>query len=214
MRLGPGCIPFPFSRLYVMAVARQSLFRGLYLEVAREVSAELPQGRVLDAGCGPGDLAMRLAGLAPSLQVWGVDISKDMIRLARKRAAATAAADRLHFERADVACLPFAAASFDACVSTIALHHWRRPWLALSALYQVLRPGGFALIRDIDRNASGAAIRAAARRHGAAVRLIHLARLIESFPSQESLRRLLAESPFPTFSVERCGVFLRARLEK
>ena len=89
MRFEPESIPFPFSRLYLLAVARSAFFRDVYAQVARECSAELRSGAVLDVGCGPGDLALRLAELRPGLQVVGIDISADMVRLASRQAAAS-----------------------------------------------------------------------------------------------------------------------------
>ncbi len=214
MRLEPESIPFPFSRLYLRAVARHAFFRDIYASVAGSVAAELREGAVLDLGCGPGRLALRLAELRPGLQVWGIDISRDMVRLASREAAATPQAPRLHFRQADAARLPFESATFDACVSTIALHHWRRPAEALGEAYRVLRPGGFCLICDFDREMSAAAIRGAAGRYGLKMYFLHAARHLEPFWSAGALGRLLEASAFERWRLERRGVLLWARLKK
>jgi ubiquinone/menaquinone biosynthesis C-methylase UbiE len=214
MRLEPESIPFPFSRLYLLAVARSKFFRTLYATVAEEVSAQLREGVVLDAACGPGDLAIKLAGLRPGLKIWGVDLSRDMVRLAARQAAASPHGARLRFERADVARLPFAEAAFDAAVSTVSLHHWRRPGQALAELHRVLKPYGFVLLCDFDRDMPAAAISAAVHRYGSKMYFLYATRLIEPFYSAASLGRLLEASPFPRWRVEPRGVLLWARLEK
>lgn len=215
MRLEPESIPFPFSRLYLLAVARSAFFRDLYATLAKEVSAELTSGKVLDAGCGPGDLALRLAELRPGLRVVGIDVSSDMVRLAARRASGSPQAARLRFERADVADLSaFPDASFEAVVSSIALHHWRRPERALEELWRVLRPGGFVLLVDFDRDMPNVAVAAAARRCGLQVYLLHAAKRIEPFWRAADLGRLLGGSPFQQWRVERRGVLLWARLRK
>jgi len=214
MRLEPESIPFPFSRLYLRAVTRTRFFRDVYASLAQEAAAQLTSGAVLDAGCGPGDLALRLAELRPGLTVWGIDISADMIRLATRRALSTPQAPRLRFERADVAALPLPDASLEAAVSSIAFHHWRRPGVALAELWRVLKPGGFATIVDLDRDMDRAAIRSAVRRWGRKMYFLHVAKRIEPFYSRGRLEPLLAASPFEHWRVERRGVLLWMRLEK
>ena len=63
-----------------------------------------PPARVLDAGCGPGLYAVRLARLG--YRVDGVDIGPAVIRHARREARAAGVAAQTHFEVADVRHLP------------------------------------------------------------------------------------------------------------
>jgi ubiquinone/menaquinone biosynthesis C-methylase UbiE len=215
MRFEPESIPFPFSRLYLLAVARSAFFRDVYVQVARECSAELRSGAVLDVGCGPGDLALRLAELRPGLKVVGIDISADMVRLAARQAAASPHAARLRFERADAANLSgFPDASFEAAVSSISLHHWRRPERVLEELWRVLKPGGFALLADFDRDMPHQAIAASAHRYGPKMYLLHAAKRFEPFYGAAALGRLLKVGPFRPWRIERRGVLLWARAVK
>src|SRR6476620_6955535 len=58
---------------------------------------QLPaEAKVLDAGCGTGEISQRLATLFPSATVLGVDLIADHLERARIRCAALA--DRVHFE--------------------------------------------------------------------------------------------------------------------
>ena len=120
-----------------------SLFRGVAADVA---AASATGARVLEVGCGPGHLSMRLA--EQGLEVTGLDLDPAMI--ARAQAKPTQADDtrRPSFVVGDVAALPFPDASFDLAVSTFSVHHWAEPATGLAEIGRVLRPGGRALIWD------------------------------------------------------------------
>ncbi|MFF5218588.1 class I SAM-dependent methyltransferase [Micromonospora sp. NPDC000442] len=79
---------------------------------------ELRSGRVLDAGCGTGDLALYLAGHV--VEVVGCDLSPTAVEQARRKAASRALPVR--FEVADLTALTRFAGWFDAVVDCGALH--------------------------------------------------------------------------------------------
>ena len=137
----------PNATLYDAATA--PLLSGFFLRVATDLARFAPRGQVLEVGSGPGRLAVKLAELAPGVQVTGVDISPEMVERASSLAANSCVADRVEFLVGDVASLPFADASFDAVVSTFSLHHWPDPANGLKEIYRVLRPGGVARVYDV-----------------------------------------------------------------
>jgi SAM-dependent methyltransferase len=126
------------------------LFRSVAADVAAVASAGFPDGaRVLEVGCGPGRLSMRLArryGLA----VTGLDIDPAMIGRARANAdrAGTGGGLGPSFLVGDVASLPFPDGSFDLVVSTLSMHHWAEQAVGLAEIGRVLCPGGRALVWD------------------------------------------------------------------
>lgn len=137
----------PSARVY-------DLFSAVAVEpvlarVAREVAAMYPTGHLLDAGCGPGRLAVRIARECPGLEVVGLDIDPEMIALARRRAESSGVADRVRFEVGDAAAMPFLDGQFGFVVSTFSLHHWARPRAGLDEVHRVLRAGGQACIYDV-----------------------------------------------------------------
>ena len=135
------------SRVYDVVMVR--LTRRLYHRVIADLAAlQLVEGKVLDAGTGPGTLVRELARSLPGLQVYGIDLSEDMIRLARAHARSEQLEERVHFESGDVAHLPYPDQSFDVVVSTISMHHWDELEQPLRELYRVLRPGGRLWIYD------------------------------------------------------------------
>ncbi|HEX7734866.1 MAG TPA: class I SAM-dependent methyltransferase [Ktedonobacteraceae bacterium] len=135
------------SRVYDVVMVR--LTSKLYQRVVDDLTLlGLDQGQVLDAGTGPGTLARHIARHQPQLQVYGVDISADMIQLAREHTEREQLTERVHFEAGNVAHLPYPDHSFDVIVSTISMHHWYELEQPLRDLHRVLRPGGRLLIYD------------------------------------------------------------------
>ncbi|GHO89723.1 class I SAM-dependent methyltransferase [Dictyobacter formicarum] len=135
------------SRVYEQTMVR--LTRPLYQRVIEDLaSLQLYEGKVLDVGTGPGVLARDIAHSFPRLQVYGIDLSTDMIRLARERTRQEQIKERVQFDIGDVRQLPYPDHSFDVVVSTISLHHWQELEQPLRELYRVLQPGGRVWIYD------------------------------------------------------------------
>jgi SAM-dependent methyltransferase len=102
---------------------------------------------LLDVGCGPGSITVGLADIVAPAPVVGIDIQAALV--ARAQAAADGRAN-LRFEVADLHCLPFADASFDAVFANGVLMHLGEPMRALAEMHRVLRPGGVVGVRDPD----------------------------------------------------------------
>jgi SAM-dependent methyltransferase len=118
--------------------------------IAADIAAVTPDGaRVLEVGCGPGHLSIRLARQY-GLEVTGVDLDPTMVTRARANADRPETDDqrRPEFLVGDVATLAFPDRSFDLVVSTLSMHHWADPAAGLAEIGRVLRPGARALIWD------------------------------------------------------------------
>jgi ubiquinone/menaquinone biosynthesis C-methylase UbiE len=105
--------------------------------------------RVLDCGCGAGSITLGLAEAAAPGEVIGIDVEPVQIERAQSLAAAQGATN-VQFKVADITCLPFPDASFDAVFAHAVLYHLADPHHALKECRRVLRPTGCIGIRDID----------------------------------------------------------------
>lgn len=127
------------------------VFGSFFERVAADIAAPAPEGtRVLDVGCGPGQLTHVLAR-RHRLDVTGVDLDPAMIGRARTNAERAHDGDthRPTFLVGDVASLALPDASFDLVVSTLSMHHWADPAGGLAEIGRVLRPDGRALVWDL-----------------------------------------------------------------
>ena len=98
---------------------------------------------VLDVGCGTGAFSRRLATRAA--QVTAIDLSPEMIRVARSRSVAF---HNLEFEVADVMSCSFPAAHFD-CITTVATLHHVPINQVLVKVREWLKPGGVLIVLDL-----------------------------------------------------------------
>lgn len=104
---------------------------------------------VLDAGCGDGALAVRLARRHPEWQVTGADLDDALLERARG-AAARSHASNAHFVRADLTG-DLGSAAYDAVASVEALEEIEADADALRSLVAALRPGGLLVLHVPER---------------------------------------------------------------
>jgi ubiquinone/menaquinone biosynthesis C-methylase UbiE len=99
-----------------------------------------PNAQILDAGCGTGEVASRLADLFPEAQVLAVDILDHHLALARQRYAQLAS--RLRFEHQSIFELAAPSDTFDLAVCRHVLHSVPQADRVLKELARVTKPGG------------------------------------------------------------------------
>jgi 2-polyprenyl-3-methyl-5-hydroxy-6-metoxy-1,4-benzoquinol methylase len=108
-----------------------------------------PGQRVLDVGCGAGDVALLAAGLVgPAGSVTGIDRSPEAIAQARRRAY-DAGINGITFVRADLA--DFAGGrDFDAVVGRHVLFHQADPVAFVRQAARLVRPGGVLAVHEMN----------------------------------------------------------------
>jgi 2-polyprenyl-3-methyl-5-hydroxy-6-metoxy-1,4-benzoquinol methylase len=133
-----------FQALEGMAASPQI---GRVRAVAESALGAAPGERVLDAGCGAGEVARALAAqVAPEGQVTAIDASNAMIEYA----AAKDAGAGVRYQVGDVERLPFDDDAFDAVRCERVLQHLAEPDAGLGELVRVTRPGGRVCVIDTD----------------------------------------------------------------
>ncbi len=94
--------------------------------------------RVLDVGCGTGNLSSCLSGNAAIRSVHGIDLCPAYVEHAKRHAQGA----RLTFQVADACALPFPNATFDHAASLLVLQFIPQPERAVREMRRVTRPGG------------------------------------------------------------------------
>jgi ubiquinone/menaquinone biosynthesis C-methylase UbiE len=117
-------------------------------ELVREALGAVRGDRILDVGCGPGFYCLELAEIVGSSgSVVGVDSSHPMLELARARCAGL---DNIELIEGEATALPVESGTFDGAVCVQVLEYVSDVDEAVAELHRALRPGGRAVVWDVD----------------------------------------------------------------
>lgn len=128
-----------------------------YSEMLWTLTAYLPHGwhpaRILELGCGTGNLSVTLAHAFPEASFYFVDLSTESLDVLSKRLSSSV---QYQAEPRDMRELQFAEESFDWITSSIAIHHLRseEKMLLFKSAHRWLRPGGIFSYADQFRGAT------------------------------------------------------------
>ena len=103
--------------------------------------------RVIDLGCGTGEVAGRIKKIFPHSQITCVDLAENMLRAARARLGEN---DRMRYQRSSFEHYSFDS-TYDVAVSSLALHHLAsdsEKYEFYKKIYAALNPGGIFFTAD------------------------------------------------------------------
>ena len=118
--------------------------------VVNEVRRAKPR-RILDVATGTGDLAIALAQRIRDVQVMGVDLSEEMLAVARRKVEARGLDNRIVLERGDAEHLDVADASVDAATVAFGVRNFGDLAAGLRELARTIKPGGKVVILEFSR---------------------------------------------------------------
>lgn len=167
------------SGVYDTRFVQRVAYRPTQDQVIDELREFAPR-RVLDVGCGTGQLAARLPDALDAEQVWGCDAAPGMLEQARRRSAAV---DWIQGTAENV---PLPDGSVDAIVSTEAFHWFDQP-AALREFHRLLTPGGHLVVAFVSPRT-----RAASR----ALNASGLVGVGGHWPHRAKMRRLATDAGF------------------
>ncbi len=108
-------------------------------------------GRVVDLGCGPADIPIRLARALPGAHVTAVDASEPMLALARQAVAAAGLVSQIELVAGRLPGLPLPERGFDAVISNSLVHQLPDPLPFWRETRRLVRPGDPILVVDLSR---------------------------------------------------------------
>jgi ubiquinone/menaquinone biosynthesis C-methylase UbiE len=132
-----------WSLVYDLPLVQRATYRPVHDAVLRTLGAR-PALRVLDLGCGTGQLAARIKQAHPASDVFGCDFSAGMLSRAAGRCR------DVRWIQGNAGRLPFRDRTFDAVTSTEAFHWFPDQDAVLREVYRVLKPGGRLLLAMVN----------------------------------------------------------------
>ncbi|MCS7198289.1 MAG: bifunctional demethylmenaquinone methyltransferase/2-methoxy-6-polyprenyl-1,4-benzoquinol methylase UbiE [Candidatus Bipolaricaulota bacterium] len=128
----------------VLSLNRDRLWRR---ELVRQ-AAPRPSERLLDVCTGTGDVVLEFARVCPDLQIVGLDLSEEMLRVAREKFARWSLDRQVRLVQGNALELPFADDSFEIATMAFGLRNLPDRSRGLREIYRVLSPGGRLLILE------------------------------------------------------------------
>jgi len=116
---------------------------------------DLTEGSIVDLGCGPGDIVLRLAERLPSCTVHGIDGSAAMLKFAADRLFELPRLQgRVQFVEGRLPGVQMPLGRYDAVTSNSLLHHLHDPAALWRGIRELGAPGAAVLVMDLFRPAS------------------------------------------------------------
>jgi ubiquinone/menaquinone biosynthesis C-methylase UbiE len=125
-----------------------------WLETRLIIGSGISSGLALEIGPGPGYLGLEWLKNTEGTTLQGMDISQDMIEIARRNAAEYGLKDKVKYVKGDARKMPFESDHFDAVFTNGSLHEWSHPEEIINEIARVLKPGGRYCISDMKRDMS------------------------------------------------------------
>ncbi len=105
----------------------------------------IDQIRVLDAGCGTGELLACCASVFPQAHFTGIELSPKSLEIAKKNAAHVEAIN-IEFYQKDIMDVTAELGSFDVIICSGVIHHLSQPEKGVNCLAKLLEPGGIMIL--------------------------------------------------------------------
>lgn len=133
-----------------------SLRQDVYWRREMVRALRLPEGAaVLDAACGTGDVMVEIMAQKPDATVYGIDFSKQMLRLAKEKITDLGFASQSGLVAADAQRLPFCQSRMDAVTIAFGIRNIPDRKKALDNFREALKPGGILAVLELNTPSRG-----------------------------------------------------------
>lgn len=132
---------------------------GLFVALLEEMGPQQLSGRLLDLGCGPGDIPLQLAKRHPKLEIDAVDGAAAMLDLAQEKLdPSPELANRVHLLHDHLPSRRLARHHYHYVVSNSLLHHLEDPQSLWDTIATCGEPAALVLVMDLARPTSPTAV--------------------------------------------------------
>jgi len=107
--------------------------------------------QILDIAAGTGDLSIMAAKKFKGAEVTGIDLSQNMLNVAKNKAKLKAPSQQIHFVQGDCLKMPFADDTFDLATIAFGIRNFENINAGCQEIRRVLKPGGTLLIIELSR---------------------------------------------------------------
>ena len=140
-----------YNTRYYDLMMRKMRDRG-WIETNLILKEGISSGLALEIGPGPGYLGLEWLKKTQGTRLKGLEISGDMITLAKKNALEYGLSSRVDYYQGDAQRMPFPDNHFEAVFTNGSLHEWAHPESIFNEIARVLKPGGKYFISDLNRD--------------------------------------------------------------
>ena len=138
------------ARAYAEADFTES--NTLFVDLFRSRFPDFRAGRLLDLGCGPADITLRLATALPDVVIDGVDGAAEMLKFGFDRLAHDQSlASRVTLIEGFIPGVELPASQYEALVSNSLLHHLHDPDVLWQTISGFASPNALVMIMDLNR---------------------------------------------------------------
>lgn len=133
-------MPLFAARLYDKLTNNRGV-NNSFTKISKIIGGTLREGRLLDVGTGPGRLLLAIKNQIPQLELYGLDISAAMIKIARKKLGTY-----VDLRIGNIVKTDYPDNFFDCVVSSGSFYNWDNPVEGLNEIFRILKPGRTAFV--------------------------------------------------------------------
>lgn len=132
---------------HIMSLNIDRMWRRRVMRIVRRAKAH----KIMDVATGTGDLAIAMAKRVDRTQILGVDLSEEMLAVARRKIEKQGLEERIMLEKGDAEDLSMVASeSIDAITVAFGVRNFENIERGLSELYRTLKPGGKLVVLEFS----------------------------------------------------------------
>ena len=134
-----------WSKKYDKSVLQRLVFRRSHDMFMENIVKDKRAFKILDIGCGTGEFALKLKEKRQDVYFAGVDISTEMISVAKKKFNSDG---RVEFHVSDAEHIPYGDNTFDYITCSHSFHHYPNKRKVIREMFRVLKDDGKVMIID------------------------------------------------------------------